>query len=239
MLSAAWLREHNHSDPALDMLRRAYMQRGVSQGHWLDVIASAKTSMEADPADAFSGFVASVAKSSKNPSLISDLKAILEERNRSAHGARPHNRAEAAVRVAEYLPLIERVLHRASFLARYSWALVDSVAFSRQQRVFIIRVGMAMNDHPEFELRTLTLGTPLANDTFYVLHEKSPLDLTPFLVIRYCELCRQPEVCYSDRVYEDKGVSLKSLARGHQIFDAELVTEFIALGSGMPRGDKE
>jgi hypothetical protein len=83
-----------------------------------------------------------------------------------------------------------------------------------------------MSDHPEFESRDMALRTPLANDTFYVLMEPHVLDLTPFLVIRYCPLCRQPEVCYADRLDPDKGVSLKSVARGHQIFDAELAGEF-------------
>ncbi len=59
--------------------------------------------------------------------------------------------------------------------------------------------------------------------------EPEPLDLTPMLVIRYCDQCRQPEVCHADRVDERAGVSLKSFARGHQVFDPDLVPEVNSL----------
>lgn len=86
-----------------------------------------------------------------------------------------------------------------------------------------------MGDHPDFDALTQVFGRPLANDTFYVMAESEPLDLTPMLVIRYCDQCRQPEVCHADRVDEQAGVSLKSFARGHQVFDRDLVHEVNSL----------
>ena len=55
-----------------------------------------------------------------------------------------------------------------------------------------------MGDHPDFDAVNQIIDYPLANDTFYVMAEPEPLDLTPMLVIRYCDQCRQPEVCMSD-----------------------------------------
>jgi hypothetical protein len=229
MLAAAWLREYRPKDPALGMLHKAFHLRGVSQGHWHEVISAAEAAMKEQPETALTGFVAGVSKSSKSPSVVQMLKDLLEERNRSAHGARPHNRSEAAVRVHEYMPLIEGLLARLSFMKRDSWVLVEGVAYRRQGRNFVVQCGVAMSDHPEFESRTVELSVPLANETFYVLADGGPLDLTPFLLVRYCEVCHQPEVCFADRVCQDKGVSLKSVGRGHQIFDAAMVHEFDSL----------
>jgi hypothetical protein len=229
MLAAAWLREYSPKDPSLNMLHKAFHLRGVSQGHWHDVISAAEVAMKGQPQTALTGFVTGVSKSSKNPSVVQMLKDLLEERNRSAHGARPHNRSEAAVRVHDYMPLVEGLLSRLSFMKRDAWVLVEGVAYRRQDRNFVVQCGVAMSDHPEFESRTVELGVPLANETFYVLADRGPLDLTPFLLVRYCDVCHQPEVCFADRVYQDKGVSLKSVGRGHQIFDAEMVHEFDSL----------
>jgi hypothetical protein len=82
-----------------------------------------------------------------------------------------------------------------------------------------------MGDHPEFDAQTIVLGQPLANDTLYLLTSPVAVDLTPFLVMRYCDLCRQPELCYADRVDDRRGLSLKSVARGHQVYAQELVQD--------------
>lgn len=47
-----------------------------------------------------------------------------------------------------------------------------------------------MGDHPEFERTTFVSGMPLADDTFYALTPTGALDLTPFIVMRYCAAAR-------------------------------------------------
>jgi hypothetical protein len=236
MLSASWLRQHASHDPALEMLHRNYLLRGVSQGHWHEVTKSAEKAM-AGSAFAVKGFVDGVRSRKGDLGALDALKIVLAERNRAAHGARPHNRAEAAVRIAQLAPTVIQAVDRAGFLAETPWALVEGVALRRQDRRWNARIRRAMGDHPDFDAATEVIDHPLANDTFYVMAEPEPLDLTPMLVIRYCEQCRQPEVCHADRVDERAGVSLKSFARGHQVFDRDLVPEVrLLIPSGLVDG---
>lgn len=238
MLSASWLRQHAPHDPALEMLHRNYLLRGVSQGHWHEVTKAAEKAMAGSELGV-KGFVDGVRSRRGDLGALDALKVILAERNKAAHGARPHNRAEAAVRTAELAPAVMQAVARASFLSETPWALVESVALRRQDRWWNARIRRAMGDHPDFDAVTEVIDRPLANDTFYVMAEPEPLDLTPMLVIRYCDQCRQPEVCHADRVDERSGVSLKSFARGHQVFDRDLVQEIRLLIPSGPADDSE
>ena len=47
---------------------------------------------------------------------IDALKQVVAERNKAAHGARPHNRAEAAVRIADLGPTVMRAVECSEFL---------------------------------------------------------------------------------------------------------------------------
>lgn len=228
MLSASWLRQLAPTDPSLETLYRAYLVRGVSQGHWHEVIKAAERMMAKSDAGV-PGFVDGVRSRKGQPGVVETLKDILAERNRAAHGARPHNRAEAAAQNAELAPIAESTVARSDFLADSPWALVEGVSLRRNDRRWNVRIRRAMGDHPDFDAQTQVLDQPLANDTFYVMVGPEPLDLTPMLVMRYCDQCRQPEVCHADRVDEKAGVSLKSFARGHQVFDRDLVQEVDSL----------
>lgn len=228
MLSASWLRQFAPADPSLETLHRAYLLRGVSQGHWHGVVKAAEKTMAQSEADV-PGFVNGVRSRKGEPGVVEALKDILAERNKAAHGARPHNRAEAAARNAELAPIAEIAVARTDFLADSPWALVEGVSLRRKDKRWNVRIRRAMGDHPDFDALTQVLDRPLANDTFYVMVDPEPLDLTPMLVMRYCDQCRQPEVCHADRVDEKAGVSLKSFARGHQVFDRDLVQEVDSL----------
>lgn len=232
MLSAGWLRIHAPDSAALQTLHEAFHTGGVSQGHWHEVSAAAAKAMAVSEA-AIPGFVLGIQNQKKDRGFIESVKPVLEERNRAAHGARPHNRSEAAVRNAELLPALEHAVGRAAFLADTPWVLVEGTSFRRQDHRWNARLRRAMGDHPEFDAVTEVVDFPLANDTFYVM-SSTPLDLTPMLVIRYCSQCRQPEVCYADRVDQRDGVSLKSFARGHQVFDQDLVHEMATLSPTAP-----
>ena len=231
MLSASWLRTYSPSSEALRSLHRAYHLRGVSQGHWHEVARAAEQSMVTS-ANKVPGFLEGIGKKKGRLDLLEELKVILAERNRAAHGARPHNRAEAAVRTQELAPSVGAAVELADFLAQAPWVLVEGVSLRRQDRRWNVRLRRAMGDHPDFDAASEVLDHALANDTFYVMFESEPLDLTPMLVLRYCEVCRQPEVCHADRVDERFGVCLKSFARGHEVFDPELVADVNTLVAG-------
>ena len=231
MLSASWLRTYSPSNEALRLLYDAYHLRGVSQGHWHEVTKAAEQAMVVSPKK-LPGFLAGIGKKKGRSDLLGELKIILAERNRAAHGARPHNRAEAAVRTQDLEPSVTAAVGLADFLAQAPWILVEGVSLRRQDRRWNVRLRKAMGDHPDFDAASDVLDHPLANDTFYVMSGPEPLDLTPMLVLRYCEVCRQPEVCHADRVDERFGVCLKSFARGHEVFDRELVADVSTLVAG-------
>jgi hypothetical protein len=234
VLSASWLRQHAPLDASLQMLHGSYHLRGVSQGHWHQVTKAAEKAMAASRKE-FPGFVQAVRSRRNDVGAVDALKLVLAERNRASHGARPHNRAEAAVRIAELAPSAVQAVDRSGFLREASWVLIESIAFRRGDNLWNARFRLAMGDHPDFDVVTQVISHPLANDTFYVMAEPAPLDLTPMVVMRYCDQCRQPEVCHADRVDERAGVSLKSFARGHQVFDRELLDEVNSLiPSGSP-----
>ena len=238
MLSASWLRQHAPQDSSLQMLHESFFLRGVSQGHWHEVTKAAEKAMAVSGAG-LPGFVDGVRSRRGDPGAVDAVKVILAERNMAAHGARPHNRAEAAVRIAELSPTVIHAVDRASFLGETQWVLVEGVALRRHDKRWNARFRKAMSDHPEFDAVTQVIDYPLANDTFYVMTEPPPLDLTPMLVIRYCDQCRQSEVCHADRVDELAGVSLKSFARGHQVFDRDLVHEVNSLVPSDSLGNAE
>lgn len=231
--AAAWARQELPGCEALVRLHKAYTDRGVSQGHWHQLIREVEK-QSVGHTSPLTGMSESLRQGKGGAGLLADLRALLEERNRSAHGARPHNNSEAAVRVMELNEPLERALTKSLFLAATPWVLVESSSYQRTGRDFNILGYRAMGDHPEFERLKLNTATPLADDNFYALGSGSPIDLSPFVVMRYCQTCRQPEICYADRLDDKQGVSLKSFSRGHLIFDPSLTEEIRSIGDGTP-----
>jgi hypothetical protein len=157
--------------------------------------------------------------------LVADLTQFTEERNLWAHGGGPHNRVEAAERVAVLMPVLERILERSAFLAETPWVLVDDSKLRRREGDFQVQASKAMGDHPDFDYLELITSQPLAEDVFYLLSPHGPIDLTPLVVMRQCPTCHQREVAYADRIDSKHGVALKTFDRGHLLFDATLVEE--------------
>ena len=123
MLSASWLRQYAPEDASLQMLHDHYLLRGVSQGHWHAVTKAAEKAMAVSET-AIPGFVDGVRSRKGDSGGMDALKLVLGERNRAAHGARPHNRAEAAVRIAElsFRPSFAQSIAPASWATRCgSW----------------------------------------------------------------------------------------------------------------------
>lgn len=87
-----------------------------------------------------------------------------------------------------------------------------------------------MGDHPEFEAGAFESQDPLPDETFYILREGMPVQLAPFVANRFCEECRDDQVCCADRV-QAKGTSFKEFARAHVIFAQDLSAEFESIAA--------
>jgi hypothetical protein len=122
---------------------------------------------------------------------------------------------------------------RSLFLANTPWVLVKAVSYRRTEGQFRVLGNRAMGDHPEFERIDLDSKVPLADDNFYALGPRGPIDMSPLVVMRYCPTCRQPEAFYADRTDPKQGVSLKSFGRGHVIFDPTLEQELSTIAGAV------
>jgi hypothetical protein len=160
--------------------------------------------------------------------LLADLEVLLQERNRWAHGARPRSAIEAGLRVLEIGPALERAIDQVLPLAGSPWLLTQSSSFQRDRR-FSVSALRVMGDHPEFERTHFESALPLLDETFYLITTGGPIDLTPLVVMRYCETCRRPEVSYADKLDDKHGLALKTFANGHVIFDPSLAAELQTL----------
>lgn len=209
-------------------LARAYLGRGVSQGHWLDVAREAER-QSSKSTMALVGLADGVRQRKGGSGLLLDLRELLEERNRWAHGAKPATPAEANMRSREYRVRLDHALADSSFLSDSPWVLIEGGSYDRREHAFRIRSQRAMGDHPEFERFVFTSNTPLADDTFYLVGSGGVIDLSPFVAMRFCEMCRQPEMFYADRLDKKRGTSLKSFARGHVLFDPDLDSDLLDL----------
>jgi hypothetical protein len=214
--------------PAFEELRMAFISRGVAEGHWVELIASTFGVLKGRD-EVLPGLTEALKPGKGGSGLVADLKVLLEERNRWAHGSRPRSSFESEKRMAEMKPALERILDRCSFLANSPWYLTEASAYQRREGRFAITAAIAMGDHPEFGRTEFESQIPLANETFYIMTPERVWDLTPFVVNRYCEICLQPEILYADRLDQRDGVALKSFARGHVVFDTELKEDLMAV----------
>ena len=220
----AALKSNLPSIAAFSELHAAFLGRGVAQGHWISVLAAVNGVLKDRP-EPLPGLAQALRLGPKSSGLIADLRTLVEERNRWAHGAGPHTSFDAAMRISDIAGSLERAIERSMFLAQSPWIVVIASSFRRGRGDFAVMASDAMADHPDFERHDLVSRVPLANDTFYMLIQDGPVDLTPFVVMRDCPVCRQAEVFYADRLDPKEGVVLKSFARGHGTFDHTLTSE--------------
>lgn len=221
---AAWARHRGVTTEALDKLEVAYVTRGVSQGHWIDVARSMESPLAREEGPV-PGMADALRRGKGGSGLLYDLDQLVAEWNRWAHGAGPRNKPEAAERLAETMPHLERALERASFLTEWPWVLIEKSQWRRRERDFLVSASRAMGDHPDFDHMSITTTETLADDIFYILSPTGAIDLTPLVVIRPCPTCHQREVAYADKLDKNKGVSLKTFDRGHVLYEPSLVDE--------------
>ena len=230
--ATAWARHNGAVTRDLDELQEAFAGRGISQGLWRSVFVSVGRAMQEHPM-ALHGMAEAVRSGRGGTWLKSDLQKLTEERNLWAHGAGPHDRMEAAERLAQFVPLLERALQELAFLAEIPWVLVNDAKLRRRTDDFQVHASKAMGDHPDFDVMEFTVANPVAEDVFYLLTTHGLIDLAPLVVMEQCTTCHQRELAYADKIDDKRGVVLKTFDRGHVIFDPQLVDEIRNL---IPRG---
>lgn len=219
-----WARKYGITTAQLQDLQRAFVGGGVSQGHWIQALASVQRAMSDHP-HPLPGMVDALKLGKGGSGLVADLKELVQERNRWAHGGAPRNNVESAERLHHALPVLEQALGRARFLAESPWILTKDVKLRRRETDFQVHALRAMGDHPDFDFLAFVSEQPLAEEVFYLRTADGAIDMTPLVVMRPCPTCHQPEVAYADKVDDRDGVVLKTFDRGHVLFDRSLVEE--------------
>jgi hypothetical protein len=213
---------------ALAGLKRAYAGSGAMFGTWTGWLASLRSLANAHPM-----LIPGLQEALEQPkglSVLDDLNVLREERNRAAHGNRPHAVQEAALRVAALEPHLTAALWKARFLEDLPWLLTVSCSYQPRSNLFSVVTRRVMGDHPDFENQTFSWTQPVANDMFYVLGPGGPVMLSPFVASRFCSHCQQVEVCYAYKIDRRHGpATFKSFDSGHDIPADELGDDLRAL----------
>lgn len=174
----------------------------------------------------------------ETPGILTDLRALQNERNRTSHGDKPRSPQESALRMVEFRPQLERALSKAAFLTGAPWLLTISCSYRPRPRAFEVVMQRVTGDHPDFECQSFTWAEPVANDTLYVLSSEGPLALAPLVASLLCDQCKQIEICYPSSVDRRTGPAVfKSFARGHEISAPELGDEIRMLPDCRPDDD--
>jgi hypothetical protein len=207
---------------ALSALRTAYTGQGAMFGTWTSWLSNLRPVLDTCPT-LIPGLSEALESRPHSPSVIDELNALRDERNRAAHRNRPHTMQESTLRVAELMPHIEGALRQAHFLENTPWLLTMSSSFQPRSRLFDVVTRRVMGDHPDFEMQNFEWSEPVADDMFYLLGPSGPVMMSPFVASRFCTHCHQVEVCYAYRTGRRDGpATFKSFDSGHDIGVDEL-----------------
>lgn len=229
VVATVWLIEQGPVSKKIRDLLDRYRRTGVTFGTWIPLIDQLIEVARSKPSDAFAQTLSSALRDSQ---FTEHARSLLEERNRSAHGGQPRNKGDAALRLADMEPHLAAMLAALEPLSQFELLLVEGSRYSRRTEQFVVRAARMMGDHPDFRAVDLRVGSPLANETIYMSTPNGFLDLTPFLVYRFCPTCLQPEVLYADRTFSgSREVSLRAFASGHQTRDSGLYEDFQMIAS--------
>jgi hypothetical protein len=159
--------------------------------------------------------------------LLADLRTLIEERNRWAHGARPATRLR---RLQEWSICISRWSAASRSVSSWQTSLGSLRRLSRIGDVMpTLRLSRSVRWEIILSSNAVDWPRPRPWQTtpsMRLVHEGLLTSL--LVVIRYCQTCRQREMFYADRLDEMHGVALKSFTTGHVIFDGTLVEQVIS-----------
>lgn len=227
--AAAILREQTAGAPgddprvrALATLRSAYTGSGATFGTWTSWLSNLQPLASQRPG-MIPGLSEALEVGAGSPGIVDELNRLRLERNRAAHGGRPHTTHEYSARVEELMPRLRAALRRSEFLRQSPWLLTVSSSFQPRSQMFDVVTRRVMGDHPDFETQNFAWRQPVADDMFYVLGPTGPVLMSPFVASRFCNHCNQVEVCYAYRTGRREGpATFKSFDSGHDIGVDEL-----------------
>ncbi|WJV47714.1 hypothetical protein [Streptomyces flavofungini] len=226
--------QRDRARQGLTALRNAFLKR-TTFGTWTNWLDQHLGPIADTQPDLTPGLRNALQGDGQAPGILTDLRALQNERNRTSHGDKPRSPQESALRVAEFRPHLERALRKAEFLSGTRWLLTISCSYRPRPRAFEVVMQCVTGDHPDFECQSFTWAEPVANDTFYVLSPAGPLTLAPLVASLLCDQCKQMEICYASSVDRSTGAAVfKSFARGHEISAPELGDEIRMLPDGRP-----
>ena len=218
-------KDASSDDPAaraLATLRSAYTGPGAMFGTWTSWLTNLRPLLSQRP-ELIPGLSDALDVRGDIPGIVDELNTLRLERNRAAHGDRPHTAHEYAVRAGELMPTLRGALRHSAFLRQSPWLLTVSCSFQPRSQVFDVVTRRVMGDHPDFETQNFTWRQPVADDMFYVLGPTGPVLMSPFVASRFCNHCNQVEVCYAYRTGKREGpATFKSFDSGHDIGVDEL-----------------
>ncbi|MFI6943866.1 hypothetical protein ACIBI4_31805 [Streptomyces sp. NPDC050418] len=226
--------QRDRARQALTALRNGF-PKSATFGTWTNWLDQHLGPIADTQPDLIRGLRSAVRDAGEVPGILTDLRALQNERNRTSHGDKPRSPQESAVRTAEFRPLLERALRKADFLCGARWFLTVSCDYRPRPQTFDVVMRRVTGDHPDFESQSFTWNEPVANDTFYVLCPEGPLPLGPLVASLLCDQCKQMEICYASSIDRRTGTAMfKSFTRGHVISAPELTDELRTLPGHRP-----
>lgn len=228
--AAAMFKSLGLGSQKLSSLQRSYCGIGVTQGAWKKTVDALADYAIIHP-DVLPSAVSALMEGDGTVALTSDLETLLLARNHHAHGGYPRDKHEAELRVSSLRPALERAISRAHFLASTPWIVIETCSLQRHSADFKITAKIAMGENPEFDRTVFKSKIPLADDSLYIFRPQGTIELSPFIISRYCDSCRRVTLFYADRILKNSETQFKCFDRGHDTFDSETTAEIKSISS--------
>ena len=213
----AWLRNVGRATPGVPQFIDSF-ERGTTAGAWLALATDIARGSKFDWTPNFEPYRQALRLQKGVTGLETNLRLIVQERNRWAHLAGPRNVADAERRLDEFLRDAWRsAIAGSRFLADTPWFMPTHGAYRAKTHDFAIQGLSLIGEHPDFDPHTLLFKTPLEDNRLVALAADEELRLWPLCQRRPCAKCQQDELFYVDGRASGKSISLKSLDRGHSI----------------------
>lgn len=182
-------------------VRSFFTNRHASFGSW---IALLQRSVEVLLTTDTPILVSELVEFARSPA-IGILKNLKHLRDQEDAHAMPYPENVFAMKLAEILPLIDRLYQAVSFLRKYAMVVVkrtENLPLTNRYD-FLILQGTATDFHRE--TKDCSLHLRLSQDCLYVVspHYDSAVSLAPLLIYEPCETCNQEELFFLDIIDQD------------------------------------
>jgi hypothetical protein len=221
IIGLSWARDHQDGNAIISDWRGSLTTGGVSLGTWFQVALAAEAAMANAPNE-IEGYANALRSRKRNEGPRGALEQLIAERNRRSHGGGPRTEVEARARTAELEPRLLEAIEGLAFLGQLQWILPSRIRYDHITGEFQIAGFSIVGEHPVFEPVELISPDPLSEDEIYLESASGQkVILTPFCVVRDCEVCLKREIFFPSRL-EEKGLRLVSFDQGHELVDVRL-----------------